>query len=114
MDLIADTTLDRVKYKNFTEGEIKAVREFFVSETTGAGTEIMSCPYCGHDTGVHAVLIEQPRVYRRENLKKVVLRKRVELLQAYCLTCAKQKQTKQVMCFKHHSGFGEMVGEWKK
>lgn len=92
----------KAKPTDFSDGKNRAVDEFL----NDAGL----CPYCGHDRYEHAYLIKQPHVYiRKEYGRKKILRRKLEVLTCTCDRCAREKNTNQVVCFMHNSGFGELV-----
>ena len=43
-------------------------------------------------------------------VKRVTVANRAELLTAFCVQCAKDKQTDQVLCFQRTLAKGEVVG----
>ena len=43
-------------------------------------------------------------------VKRVTVASRAELLTAFCVQCAKDKQTDQVLCFQRTLAKGEVVG----
>ena len=99
MEHHGDSTIYRSKKRHLSDSEENAMYEMFGGE--------LECPYCKHPRRVHAVLLAQPYVHVHG--KKKILRKFKEVLESYCLQCAEEKRTRQCLCFKHHSGFGEEI-----
>ena len=92
-----------------------------------------TCRFCPHGADDHLTSSGQPHIYRpateserrdpletlhRHELedgdpvlvKRVTVAKQAELLTAYCLQCAKDRDTSQVLCFQRTLAKGEVVG----
>jgi len=91
------------------------------------------CRFCEHDHTTHLTSSGQPHFYRpatakdwrnsneklyRHDLpsgdsvlvKRIVVANRAELLTAFCVECAKAKDTSQVLCYQRTLAKGEVVG----
>ena len=91
------------------------------------------CRFCPHDHTVHMTSSSQPHFYRpateeeRKNpyeklyrhdlpeggsvlVKRVIVSQKLELVAAFCQTCAKELNTGQVLCFQRTLAKGEVVG----
>ena len=92
-----------------------------------------SCRFCPHGAADHLTSSGQPHFYqpaeeqdwRKSNeklyrheledgsevlVKRVTVANRAELLTAFCVQCAKDKDTSQVLCFQRTLAKGEVVG----
>ena len=92
-----------------------------------------TCRFCPHGAADHLTSSGQPhyyrpateadwsnpgeRLYRHELpdgsevlVKRVTVANRAELLTAFCIQCAKDKDTGQVLCFQRNLAKGEVVG----
>ena len=92
-----------------------------------------TCRFCPHGAADHLTSSGQPhfyqpaaeqdwrnsneKLYRHELadgsevlVKRVTVASRAELLTAFCVQCAKDKQTDQVLCFQRTLAKGEVVG----
>ena len=92
-----------------------------------------TCRFCPHPAADHLTSSGQPHYYRpateaerrdpfeklyRHDLpdgdsvlvKRVTVANRAELLTAFCTTCAREKETAQVLCFQRTLAKGEVVG----
>ena len=91
------------------------------------------CRFCSHGAADHLTSSRQPHFYRpateaerrdpfeklyRHELdngdsvlvKRIVVANRAELLTAFCVQCARDKDTSQVLCFVRNLAKGEVVG----
>lgn len=87
------------------------------------------CSYCGHGGREHRGTAMQPHFYARTSnddpkgryfhfpeldevipLRKYVVAKEVELATLFCMTCAEDLGTDQVMCFQRTDATGEFLG----
>ena len=92
------------------------------------------CPFCPHDLSGHVLTFGQPHFYREASAeeladparyrlslvildqvepvagRRVVVANGVEVLEAFCLTCADEKETHQVVCYLRTLAKGELVG----
>ena len=91
------------------------------------------CRYCGHDGSQHLVSSGQPHFYRpateaeRNDLsvtlyrhrlpeggsvlvRRMTVANRAELITAYCVPCAENIGTSQVLCYVRNLAIGEVVG----
>ena len=91
------------------------------------------CRFCPHGASDHLTSSGQPHYYRpataedwsnpgeklyRHELedgsevlvKRVIVANRAELLTAFCVQCARDKNTSQVLCFQRTLAKGEVVG----
>lgn len=93
-----------------------------------------TCRFCSHGAADHLTSSGQPHFYRpateaerrdpfeklyRHDLdsggdsvlvKRIVVANRAELLTAFCVQCARDKDTGQVLCFQRTLAKGEVVG----
>ena len=92
-----------------------------------------TCRYCGHDGSQHLVSSGQPHFYRpateaeRNDLsvtlyrhrlptggsvlvRRMTVANRAELITAYCVPCAENIGTSQVLCYVRNLAIGEVVG----
>ena len=91
------------------------------------------CPFCGHPRQAHMMSSGQPHFYRPATpkeqssargklyrhkrpgkdvimVKRVLVGKEAEIITAFCGTCAKEKNTDQVLCYHRTLAVGEVVG----
>ena len=92
-----------------------------------------TCRFCPHPAADHLTSSGQPHFYRPATaeercdpfeklyrhdmedgsevlVKRITVANRAELLTAFCLQCAKDKDTSQVLCFQRTLAKGEVVG----
>ena len=92
-----------------------------------------NCRFCPHPARDHLCSSGQPHFYRpateeeRQDLfqklyrhdlpdgsfvsiKRITVANQAEIITAYCKTCAKNKDTTQVLCYQRTLGMGEVVG----
>ena len=92
-----------------------------------------TCRFCTHGAADHLTTSEQPHIYRPATeaersdpflklyyhkladgsealVKRITVAKHAELITAFCKTCAKDKDTAQVLCFQRTLATGEVVG----
>ena len=122
-----DRTLRRAKRNNRRRGQRNSgAWERFCPDGT-------HCRYCGHDGSQHLVSSGQPHFFRpateverrdpsvaiyRHRLpdegsvlvRRMTVANRADLITAYCVPCAENIGTAQVMCYQRNLAIGEVVG----
>ena len=91
------------------------------------------CPFCQHPIQEHICSSGQPHFYRPATsseersrsvklyahpfpdgshilIRRITVAKQAELITAFCKTCAKAKNTDQVLCYQRTLAKGEVVG----
>ena len=122
-----DRTLRKAKRTNWRRGQ----------RNSGAWERFcpdgIHCRYCGHDGSQHLVSSGQPHFFRpateaeRNDLsmtlyrhrlpesgsvlvRRMTVANRAELITAYCVPCAENIGTAQVLCYQRNLAIGEVVG----
>ena len=122
-----DRTLKRARRNN----KRRAARNGAAWERFSPDGDI--CRFCPHDMSHHLMSSGQPHFYRSATpaerrdpyltlylhdlpdggsmlVRRMVVANRAELITAYCLTCAEEIGSSQVLCYQRNLAIGEVVG----